>query len=235
MGDLIYYCIIGALFVINLRSIYIDRKRNNFVYKVVFISNPWDWALAALTIAFVIGCCIVLEPIMPSALNWSWPSYFFSKESSNINIEIIYQSMKLSSGLLILLFVFFILLLPKAAYEEEKIFRLHNNKLLHCIIPNLKFGFAHCIVGVPLWVGGMLCLVGFLLSLRYLYALNKHIEPILSDTILEYGPLHARNVNRQSISLEYNGRKAILESTSLHGKYNIVLVTILFISLICIF
>lgn len=200
---IIFYSLIIALFAYNVYWLFDTRNQYNFVYRAVYFTKPWDWLLAIVFIIIMITLVIILPPIVPAFLNFSW-LHLLQKESTNANVEILYSVSDASRWLILPLWIFFLLILPKLAYQEERIFRHHNTRLIHCIFPNFKFGLMHCIVGVPIIVGLILGALGFLLSLKYIHHYKKQ-----GDTA--YG---------------------LLASTSVHGKYNIILITILCLGLI---
>jgi len=207
--DLIYFTIIGGLFAMNIWSIYKDRKKNNFVYRVVIFSRVMDWLWALLLIICVISFAALVEPYLPELLKWNLFS-ILGKNGTNANIEILKiasspssssSSLVIISKLFILsIFLLFLLLIPKAAYWEEIQFRSGTTRInKKVIIRNLKFGLMHCIIGVPIWVGFILGGVGMAYSVRYIRVYKR-----TSDEDL-----------------------ALMSCTSLHGKYNLILILLL--------
>jgi hypothetical protein len=203
MKDIIYYAIIGGLFLFNAIALFRQRKADNLAYKIVYFSRYKDWFLALLIIILVITLLVVVEPFVPKFLKWGLFS-LLGKDGTNANIEIIQQSSKVSSVLMIVVFSILILLIPKASYWEEIRFRYNITEFKKSILSNIKFGMAHCLVGVPLWVGMVLILIGFIYTLKYIYEYKKTND---LDSALE-------------------------SSTSLHGKYNTILVGLLIIALL---
>ena len=104
---------------------------------------------------------------------------------------------------MLVVFSILILLIPKASYWEEIRFRHNITEFKKSIISNIKFGMAHCLVGVPLWIGIILALIGFVYTFKYIHEYKK--------------------TNNLDSALE--------ASTSLHGKYNTILVVLLIIAL----
>ena len=202
--DLIFYILIGGLFVFNVISFFRNRKSDNFVYKIVFFSRHTDWLLAILLVVFVITLAVIVEPLVPQFLKWSLFS-LIGKDGTNANVEIINQSLNISPIILIIVFAFLLLFLPKVAYWEEVRFRYGITKInSKAILTNLKFGLYHCLVGVPIWIGLLLGVVGFIFSLIYIHQYKKSNDLTI----------------------------AVHSSTSLHGKYNIILIVLLIITLI---
>lgn len=202
MKDIIYYTIIGGLFLMNAITLYKQRKSDNLTYKIVFFSRFKDWFWAFLLVVSVIILVIIIEPFVPKFLKWGLFS-LLDKGGSNANIEVIQQSSNYSSILMVIVFSILILLIPKASYWEEIRFRHNITEFKKSILSNVKFGFAHCLVGVHLWIGIVLVLIGFVYTIKYI---NEYKKTNSLDSALE-------------------------ASTSLHGKYNTILVLLLIISL----
>lgn len=203
MKEIIYYIFIFGIFAVNIAELYLSRKQDNSSYRMVYLSRPLDWLLALLVIIFIITSIGILYPYIPEFLKFSLFS-LLDKDGTNANIEIINKSNDVSIYLTIIIFLFFALLLPKAAYWEEQKFRQGHENIKQSIWSNIKFGMVHCIIGIPVYVGILLILIGFILTLKYLSTYRK--------------------TNSHKLAVE--------SSTSLHGKYNIILVSILALSLI---
>jgi len=203
MKEIIYYIVIFGIFGINIAELYLSRKEDNNCYKLVYLRRPLDWLLALLVIIFLITSIGLLYPYIPEFLKFSLFS-LLDKDGTNANIEIINKSNDISVYLTIIIFLFFALLLPKSAYWEEQKFRQGHEKFSQSIWSNIKFGMIHCLIGIPVYVGIFLIIIGFILTLKYLSTYRK--------------------TNSHKLAVE--------SSTSLHGKYNIILVSILALSLI---
>lgn len=203
MKDFIFYVIIAGFFLLNIYSFYKDRNKYNSTYRVVYFSRLKDWLFAILIIFTFIPALILIEPSVPEFLKFGLFS-LLEKNGTNANIEIIEQSNKISPYLTITVFIFLLLIFPKAAYYEEKKFRHGILKVKDSIKNNIKFGLVHLIVGIPIWVALALSLIGFLLTFRY---------------ILEYKKMKSYQL-------------ALDASTSLHGKYNTVILLIVLIKLL---
>ena len=198
MKDLIYYIVIIGLFVVNVAALFVSRKKDNSAYRIVFLTRHIDWLLAFLLVIFVTTSFVLIEPFVPEFLKFSLFS-LLGKDGGNANAEIVTESSKISPIITIIVFIILMLFLPKAAYWEEQQFRHNSITIQTSILTNIKFGLMHCLVGVPIWIGLLLCLVGFIYSLKYIFTFWKYVEDKLE----------------------------VESSTSLHGKYNIILITIL--------
>jgi hypothetical protein len=206
--DIIYFVIIGGLFCINVVALCRNRNKDNIVYRIVLLSRAKDWLYAILLIASVITLLIFVEPIVPEFLKFSIFS-LLGKSGTNANIALISVTSEIGKHpsnmsdifALVVMYVVFailLLLLPKTAYWEEITFRHEITEFKKSITSNIKFGFLHCLVGVPLWIGAVLILVGFVFTMRYIREYKKH--NVMAD--------------------------ALNASTSLHGKYNVLLILI---------
>ena len=203
MKDIIYYSVIGGLFLMNIIALYRSRKKDNIAYRIVLFSRHTDWIWALLIIVFVITSIFFIEPYVPQFLKFGLFS-LLDKQGTNANVEIINQSSSISPILVVVIFAFFILLLPKAALWEEERFRHGTIELKKSIFSNVKFGLAHCLIGVPIWIGIILILIGFIYQLKYIHEYKK--------------------ANEMEMALE--------ASTSLHGKYNLILIFLLMMALL---
>lgn len=199
MKDFIFYAIIGGLFALNIVSAYKERRANNFAYRYVLFSQHKDWIWAFLLLSAIIIPGTIIEPYVPGFLKWSLFS-ILGKDGTNANVEIIGQSAKISPAIVFFIVAVLMLILPKAAYWEETKFRHGITKMdRECVKKNIKFGLLHCLVGVPIWIGLLLAIVGLALSVRYIRVYRK---------------------TNSSLT-------ALSSSTSLHGKYNVILVILM--------
>ena len=203
MKDIIYYSIIGGLFLLNIVSLYRQRKKDNISYRIVLFTRHKDWLLAFGLVVAVISLLVLIEPYIPQFLRFGLFS-LLDKGGTNANVEIIKQSSSISILLMLVVFAILMLLVPKAAMWEEEKFRYGITELKKSIFTNVKFGMLHCLVGVPIWIGIVLIFIGFAYTLKYLSTYKKYKDHDL----------------------------AVWSSTSLHGKYNVILIVLLAIALI---
>jgi membrane protease YdiL (CAAX protease family) len=104
--------------------------------------------------------------------------------------------------------------LPFFAYAEELIYRSYIFSLKERIISSLKFGFMHMLVGVPLIAALVLCVFGFTLSIIYLKIYDREVEKIGEpEDFFE--------------ALDNCNQHAIYAVTSIHFKYNFILLSLL--------
>lgn len=203
MKDIIYYTILILLFSLNIMWLYKARKDNNSIYYVVYFSRPLDWVLGFFALTAFIILIVSIEPYIPDFLKIGVFS-LLNKDGVNANVAILNNSSSISPIITIFICLFLVLFFPKAAYSEEKTFRHGIINLKDSIWSNVKFGLIHCIVGLPIWIGLCLSFMGFVLTLRYIYEYKK----------------------------TNNYDMALCASTSLHGKYNIIALTIFVLTLL---
>jgi hypothetical protein len=182
---------------------YKARKDNNSMYYVVYFSRPLDWVLGFFALTAFIILIVSIEPYIPDFLKIGVFS-LLNKDGVNANVAILNNSSSISPIITIFICLFLVLFFPKAAYSEEKTFRHGIINLKDSIWSNIKFGLIHCILGVPIWIGLCLSLMGFILTMRYIY---------------EYQKTNSYDM-------------ALCASTSLHGKYNIIALTIFILTLL---
>jgi hypothetical protein len=96
------------------------------------------------------------------------------------------------------------LALPYLAKGEEKTFRSLIFGTKNRIITSIKFGLVHMIVGVPLFIALILAVAGYIFSIFYVKAFYKaaKVDPYTADDV------------------------AINVSTSVHAKYNFLIITL---------
>lgn len=203
MKDIIYYTIIILLFIMNILWFYKSRKDNNSTYYMVYFSRPLDWLLGFIALITFVILLVSIEPYIPDFLKIGIFS-LLDKDNVNGNVAILNKSSSISPIITILICLFLFLLFPKAAYSEEKTFRHKIINFKDSISSNIKFGLIHCIVGVPIWIGLCLSIMGFILTMRYIYEYKK--------------------TNSYDMALS--------ASTSLHGKYNIIALALFILTIL---
>ena len=161
----------------------------------LYVSRNWDWLwsfLLVISVFISVGTIISLDP--PLWLKFSWISFISDGQSQNL------VTSPMTSGYVPLVIIFWVLMvfsLPYLAKMEEIMFREGVIDLGDRIKKSIIFGMIHMVMGIPLFVAMLLCITGFIFSIRYCKV---------------YGVL--------------GGEEALLASTSLHMKYNFILITI---------
>jgi len=195
--------VISLLIVYSLYTSYKELSKDSSLLKYVYFSRPLDYLWAFLLVIFVSTSCFFAFNInLPSFMTWSWTS-IFSDDSSGGNLI----AMPFRSKSIVIVTTFWFLLslaLPHMAKSEEKMFRSLTLSTKHRIISSIKFGLVHMTVGVPLYIALILSVVGYILSIFYVKSFLKNVK----------------------IDAETADEKAINVSTSVHAKYNFLLITI---------
>ena len=196
MGNIIVVIkVIGYLLAIMaIRDAFKMFRKDKSLLKL-YVSRNWDWLwsfLLVISVFISVGFIIYLEP--PAWLKFSWISFISGGQSQNL------VTSPMSSGFTPIVLVFWALMvfsLPYLAKMEEIMFREGVIDLGARIKKSIIFGMVHMVMGIPLFVAMLLCITGFIFSIRYCKV---------------YGIL--------------GSEEALLASTSLHMKYNFILITI---------
>lgn len=186
-----------------LYSAYKDFRKDSSVLKNAYLSRPLDFMWAFFLLVFVFVSVVTLASIgLPKFMTWSWVSTLSNGSTSG---NIVAAPFKVKS--IAFIFGFWVLLslaLPYLAKNEEKSFRSMVFGTKDRIVASIKFGLVHMIVGVPLFVALILAVCGYVFSIFYVNAFSKvaKVDPFTAD------------------------EKALMASTSIHAKYNFLIVTI---------
>jgi hypothetical protein len=111
------------------------------------------------------------------------------------------------SGSVLIITGFWFLLtlaLPYLAKGEEETFRSLVFGTKNRIVTSIKFGLVHMVVGVPLFVALILSIVGYIFSIFYVKAFYKAVK----------------------VNAETADKVAVNVSTSVHAKYNFLIITL---------
>ena len=189
-----------------LYNSYKDFRKDSSVLKNAYVKNKIDYLWAFLLVMFVFVTIGTLASIgLPKFMTWSWISMLGDGGSNTPSGNIMAAPFKSGSVLVITGFWFLLTLaLPYLAKGEEEGFRSLVFGTKKRIITSIKFGLVHMIVGVPLFVALILAFAGYIFSIFYVKAFNKaaKVDPYTADKV------------------------AILASTSVHAKYNFLIITI---------
>ena len=189
--------------------------------KKIYFGKAIDYLWAFILFLGVVSVMIPLSLInLPKILTFSWLQLIGSNGKNLIAspssgpIE-----NPLSFFLLILFYISLIFFLPYLAKLEEIAFRSMKFELKDRIFSSVKFGFIHMIVGVPVIVAIVLSFIGFVFSIKYVRSVEKSIKKY-EDSPNEF-------------PYEKISEDAIDDTTSLHTKYNFILISLLlFITII---
>ena len=189
-----------------LYNSYKDFRKDSSVLKNAYVKNKIDYLWAFLLVMFVFVAIGVLASVgMPKFMTWSWISMLGDGGANAPSGNIMAAPFKSGSVLVIAGFWFLLsLALPYLAKGEEEAFRSMVFSTKKRIITSIKFGLVHMIVGVPLFVALILAVVGYIFSIFYVKAFNKaaKVDPNSADKV------------------------AVLASTSVHAKYNFLIITL---------
>ena len=189
-----------------LYNSYKDFRKDSSVLKNAYVKNKIDYLWAFLLVMFVFVTIGTLASIgLPKFMTWSWISMLGDGGTNTPSGNIMAAPFKSGSVLIITGFWFLLTLaLPYLAKGEEEGFRSLVFGTKKRIITSIKFGLVHMIVGVPLFVALILAVAGYIFSIFYVKAFNKaaKVDPYTADKV------------------------AILASTSVHAKYNFLIITI---------
>jgi hypothetical protein len=189
-----------------LYNSYKDFRKDSSVLKNAYIKNKIDYLWAFLMVVGVMTSVVTLSSIgLPKFMTWSWISIFSDGSASAPSGNIMAAPFK--SGSVLIITGFWLLLslaLPYLAKGEEEVFRSLVFGTKKRIITSIKFGLVHMIVGVPLFIALILAVVGYIFSIFYVKAFYKAAinDPYSADKV------------------------AILASTSVHAKYNFLIITL---------
>jgi membrane protease YdiL (CAAX protease family) len=188
-----------------LYNSYKDFRKDSSVLKNAYVKNKIDYLWAFLLVMFVFVTIGALASIgLPKFMTWSWISMLGSGTDAPSG-NIMAAPFKSGSVLVITGFWFLLTLaLPYLAKGEEEAFRSLVFGTKKRIITSIKFGLVHMIVGVPLFVALILAVAGYIFSIFYVRAFKKaaKVDPYTADEV------------------------AILASTSVHAKYNFLIITL---------
>lgn len=160
----------GVWLTINLVS-YVAKGRYRRHYAVFSRAKPIDWlattASSSVLIVATVALGITLIVAWPAVLGWSWLMLLARpEEAANAG-----QNLNLAPAQLPYLGLVFVALLafsvPGFARYEEEQFRRGTNGLGDALARSVKFGLAHCVVGVPLGLGLALTVPGLWLTYQY--------------------------------------------------------------------
>jgi hypothetical protein len=188
-----------------LYSSYKDFRKDSSLLKMAYFTRPMDYLWSFLMVVGVMVSVVTLASIgLPKFMTWSWISMLGNgADAPSGNI----MAAPFKSGSVVVISIFWLVLslaLPYLAKGEEKAFRSLVFGTKNRIITSIKFGLVHMIVGVPLFVAFILAVAGYIFSIFYVKAFYKaaKVDPYTADDI------------------------AVNVSTSVHAKYNFLIITL---------
>lgn len=194
-------------------------QKDPTLLKKVYLTKFGDYFLSSIMVFSVLFIVIGLLSIgMPEFLKFSWLNLLGGK-GTNLIASPVSSLGNQHPGIISLLasFIFYLALcicLPYLAKAEEEMFREGKISILQRIKSSVIFGFVHMIVGVPVFVALILCILGWIFSERYVNSLIKNA-----------------NLNSTKVANEI----AIFDATSLHAKYNFLILTLAYIFTVLVY
>lgn len=204
---MIFNIISFILVVLTLWSAIGDFKKDRSLVVLTYFKRPIDWLISFALVIFVFFSVGTLSQLgLPKFFTWSWTSLLSQKPVNVITSP-------LSSGSVFIIIGFWLILsffLPYLAKAEEVTFREGIFETKRRIKTNIIFGLVHMVMGVPLYVVLVLSVVGYVYSIFWKRTYDKEIKSIGSVILAE----------------KFATEAATSKSTSIHAKYNFILITI---------
>lgn len=190
---------------LTLYTAFKDYKKDSSLIKKVYFERPLDylWSFLMLVgVSILVFTCMSFD--LPKFMTWSWFSLFSSDKSGGNVITTAFNGQ--SIVFIVLFWSILTLALPYLAKGEEEVFRSGVFGIKNRLLVNLKFGILHMIMGVPLFVALILSVVGYVYSIFYIRTFNEY--------------------TKKGLDFESSNNFALQASTSVHTKYNLIIVTI---------
>lgn len=206
-----------AFAVVNVAlPLVMERRNYGFVWQTWrrFRVGMFLQCFGVLLLVVIVG--VTLSMYVPG-LKYGWLNLFVGG-GGNVLLAPVTEGMRSDNQLIRLLpplfFAAFMFIIPFLAKAEEEMFRKGHENWGRIVWQSVKFGFAHCFVGVPLAFGIALIITGLFYAYHY-----------------------KRTVDRYEPSLGYfrAQEKALEASTIYHSMCNtIVLAVLLLLSVVLI-
>jgi hypothetical protein len=201
-------------------EIWRNKHRLHLVRQVYLRSGILTYVRALLIFVATTTTTLIAWEIMPNFMRYGWTNFVFGY-STNIafqpvaTIDQVNQAqsrsgfpLDIGAILAIGFWLLMILALPFLAEIEERVFRQGIHTWKGISRSSLLFGLIHLIMGIPLFMGFVLFVPGFLFACRYKYAYHQHLKQFATEERV------AQEVGVQA-------------STADHAVYNALLVTVL--------
>jgi hypothetical protein len=152
--------------VLSLRS-----RELRKAYMALRVLKGWKWvpalAGAALVVALVVVTGFVLTTAWPAGFGWSWLSLLARpQDGPEPGRNLMAEGLRIP-GFAYLFVALLLLNVPRLAKNEERAFRQGVRGWRTAAFESLKFGMAHCLVGVPIGFGLALALAGAWFAWQY--------------------------------------------------------------------
>lgn len=179
------YFVVGYLATVCVQVLWKNRE-NIPALLAVYRTDPSSYGRAFGVVVLTIVLAFTAYSFAPPFLQWGWLS---SVSGSNSNPVV--QPILISSGhsglwpivLIVGVYCLLIVVLPVLANVEERVFRAGHHRWRGMLIQSFKFGLGHLLVGIPIVVGIVLVVPGFIFACRYRKAYldaiaNQTTEPL---------------------------------------------------------
>lgn len=139
-------------------------------------------------------------------------------------------------GFIFMALIVFMLLIPKYAYDEEKIFRERYvfSSRKKRVIQSIKFGLAHLIMGIPVSAALALSVSGYIFMTTARKTTYQNMEQKINALDLQY--MQSQNEKQTRTLLlsltEESVQEGIKQSALVHSAHNYIAVTVILITLI---
>jgi hypothetical protein len=191
-------------------------KQEPKLVKEIYFTKFKDYIWAFLLVVLVFTILIILSNLqLPSFLTFSWLKLLGAESGTNLISNPGVSSLSNQTLQFIGSLVFYstlIFFLPYLAKIEEIQFRSYKISVKDRIVSSVKFGFIHMIVGIPVFAALILCFIGYCFSEKYVRSFNKAYDKYKSTYFAD--------------------EDAIESATSLHAKFNFLIISLVLLSII---
>ncbi|MGM9498562.1 tetratricopeptide repeat protein [Desertifilum tharense IPPAS B-1220] len=184
-----------GILLLMLQDAWTHSSNQKLIRQVYIQSGVLTYLRNLAALIFTLSFGFLIDDYLPNFLKWGWASLIFpnageifgnpflllDRATSVVNPaqEI---SLVLSSVLIIILWMFFIVGIPFFTQTEEKLFRKGVETWIGMTINSIKFGLIHLILGIPLYWALVWSIPGFIFACRYKYAYYQHLRKSGDET-----------------------------------------------------
>lgn len=119
-------------------------------------------SLVVLALVLLAGVILIL--LWPPVLGFTWLSLLSTKRDVGTNLLVAPAKYPYFG---VLFFLLLLVNVPRLARAEEYRFRLRTRDWAHAVRRSIRFGLAHCVVGVPIGFGLAIAIGGLWFSYQY--------------------------------------------------------------------
>lgn len=204
-----------------LDELWFNRNQLSFVRNIYFKSGFFTYVRSFFIALTTLTLTVVAYFFVPPFMRWGWGSLISSGPKNVLlqpldTIEKVAPtpatspafSLDYGAILIVIFWVVLILILPFWAQTEERIFRQGANSWDKICFQSVLFGLVHLTVGIPIYIGFVLAVPGFLFACRYKYAHDRYLK----------------NVDNDELKAQEAG---VAASTADHAIYNAIIISFL--------